>query len=116
MPKKILVAEDNSLMRETICEFLRRSGYEVIEAVDGAQAVELMNEHRFDLIISDLAMPNDGAKLVDHVLSNFSQTPIIILTGDVSSLSGKALPDTVEVLVKPISLQDLLSTVQRRLR
>jgi CheY-like chemotaxis protein len=97
-------------------ELLRRSGYEVIEAVDGAQALELMNEHRFDLIISDLAMPNNGAKLLDYVLSNFSHIPIIILTGYASSLSGKALPDSVEVLVKPISLQDLLSTVQRRLR
>jgi CheY-like chemotaxis protein len=116
MAKKILVAEDNNLLRETIRELLRRSGYEVFEAVDWAQAIELLNEHRFDLIISDLAMPNNGAKLFDHVLSNFSHIPIIILTGYVSSLPGKALPDTVDVLVKPISLQHLLSTVQRRLR
>jgi two-component system, cell cycle response regulator CpdR len=116
MAEKILVAEDNNLMRKTICEFLQRFDYAVIEASDGAEAIELLNEHHFDLIISDLAMPNNGVKLVDHVLSSFPHTPMIILTGYVSSPSGKPLPNTVDVLVKPVSLQHLLSTVQRRLR
>ena len=118
MAKRILVAEDQSLTRSNICEFLRSKGYEVDEAGDGAKAMELLKDHSFDLVISDFVMPKiHGLKLVDEITSRSPQTRVIFMTAYLSTSSAKViLKGMAEVIEKPFALDTLLSTVERLLR
>jgi len=115
MREKILVVEDQSLIRKFICESLQKvGGYEVDEAGDGAQALELMNDRRFDLVISDLTMPRlDGLGLLDHVRSISPATCVIFMTGDLFNESMQASLHGIEFVTKPFALEDLLAAVRR---
>jgi DNA-binding response OmpR family regulator len=117
MGGKILVVEDQSLIRKFICEVLQKvEGYEVDEASDGAQAVELINEQRFDLVISDLAMPRvDGFELLAHVRSMSPATAVIFMTGQLFNESVQASLHGIEFVMKPFALEDLLAAVRRLL-
>lgn len=112
------MAEDQSLTRSNICEFLRSKGYEVDEAGDGAKAMELLKDHSFDLVISDFVMPKiHGLKLVDEITSRSPQTRVIFMTAYLSTSSAKViLKGMAEVIEKPFALDTLLSTVERLLR
>jgi len=115
---KILVVEDEPLARNLFREVLSRDGYEVTEAADGDQALDLIRAQRFDLMISDLVMPKtDGLKLVQQVHSTYPRMPILFVTGYLSAIPGQAiLQDMAEVITKPVDLDEFRSTVQRLLR
>jgi DNA-binding NtrC family response regulator len=114
---RLLVVEDESITRAAIGEFLRREGYLVEEARDGAQAVELFADQRFDLVITDLVMPKlNGFKLIARVHSISPATPVILITAYLSRDSGKAiLAGTAEFIGKPVELDVLLATVKHLL-
>ncbi|MGH7824046.1 MAG: response regulator [Candidatus Binatia bacterium] len=118
MAEKILVVEDDIIIRESIREVLRTEGYEVEEASDGAQALGLLKNRRFDLVISDFVMPRmDGLKVVEEVHSTSPQTPVIFLTGHLSRKSAEALLNGMaEFIQKPVTFELLLSMIQRLLR
>lgn len=59
--EKILIADDEELMRQLVADFLRPEGYEVLEAADGKQALEIFNDQKPDLVLLDVMMPGyDG--------------------------------------------------------
>jgi CheY-like chemotaxis protein len=118
MAEKILVVEDDVVIRKSISQTLQEEGYEVDEASDGAQAVGLLNERRFDLVISDFVMPRmDGLKVVEQVHSISPQTPVIFLTGYLSRKSAESLlHGMAEFVQKPVTVELLLAKVQRLLR
>jgi len=118
MARTILIVEDDLVIRKSISQTLRQEGYEVDEASDGAQAVELLNERRFDLVISDFVMPRmDGLKVVEQVHSVSPQTPVIFLTGYLSRKSAESLlHGMAEFVQKPVSEELLVAKVQRLLR
>lgn len=114
MAGKILVVEDDTITRSNVCWLLSEEGYEVNQAADGVQALEILRRRQFDLVLSDLVMPRmDGLKLLQQVQSIAPQTPVMIMTSYVSgSLSGT--PDgAVELIRKPLVLDELLSKVRR---
>jgi len=115
MAANVLVVEDDRLNRNLICKVLRNAGHQVVEACDGAEALELLNAQRFDLVITDFMMPRlNGLKLVEQLHPLQPQLPIIFITGYLSAISGKAILDNVaEVIPKPFELDVLRSTVQR---
>lgn len=117
MPENILVVEDESITRASISDFLRNEGYEVHEAGDGAQAVELFENRRFDLVITDLVMPQlNGFKLIARVHAISPYTPVILITAYLSKDSGKAiLQGAAEFIGKPIDPDALLATVRHLL-
>jgi CheY-like chemotaxis protein len=117
MAGQILVVEDDSLTRAQISEFLRQEAYEVDEAGDGTQAVKLLENRHFDLVITDFAMPQlDGVRLVERIHRKLPNTPVIFMSGYITMDSAKALlPGMAEVLPKPINLEALLSTIKRLL-
>lgn len=81
--KKILVVDDEEDVREMIHRILRFSSYEVIEARDGAEAMELAKSHKPDLITLDVMMPGkDGLKLCEELksLPETQHIPIMVLT------------------------------------
>ena len=112
---KILLAEDNKLTRTTLGQFLRGNGYEVNLAEDGAQAISLLNEDKFDLVISDVIMPKfTGWDLLDHVRSISPDTPVLLMTTYAQLQSHQAQSRAMpEVILKPLVLSDLLSKIQQ---
>lgn len=115
MAASVLVVEDDRWGRKIISDILRRDGHEVIEAADGAQAVELLEHRSFDLIISDVVMPNmDGLKLLDHIRRVSPRTPVILMSGYLFNESAKnSLLDKAEFLQKPFDFSVLLSMARR---
>lgn len=83
--KKILMAEDSAFTRQFISKVLREAGHEVTEACDGQDALNRVYQDSFDLLITDLKMPNlDGIELARSVrnLADRQSLPILMLSGE----------------------------------
>lgn len=116
MAANILVVEDDLLNRYLICKVLRYEGYQIAEASDGTEALELLGVQRFDLVITDFVMPKlNGLKFLEQLHFLHPRIPIILITAYRSVISGAILDDVAEVLQKPCELDVLRSTVQRLL-
>ena len=112
---RILVVDDELSSLKFISHFLRKEGYEVTEANDGAEAIELIDNSRFDLVLSDVRMPRvDGVALALHVRSRRPTIPIILMTGAPFNPSP-ALGSTLPCLSKPLSFDELRSNIQKAL-
>lgn len=119
MREKILLVEDELSVRRSICEVLQRvGGYEVHEAGDGLEALELLKSRKFDLVITDYIMPRvDGLKLLEHIRAKCPETRVIFMSGYVSRTAGTVLTQgRGEFLRKPFSLSVLLAKVRSSLR
>ena len=118
MAKKILTVDDSISMRQMISFTLRENGYEVVEAVDGQDAISKAQNQSFDLIFTDQNMPNvDGLTLIQllRVLPEHEKTPILMLTTEASDdmkKMGRAAGAT-GWLVKPFDPQKLLDIVKK---
>lgn len=118
MSKRILVVDDSASMRQMIKFTLSHAGYEVIEAVDGLEALAKLNGHTVNLIIADINMPNmDGIELIKKVRSHevHKFTPIIVLTTESQTSlkeEGKAVGATGWI-VKPFTQSQLLLVIKR---
>jgi DNA-binding response OmpR family regulator len=83
MKRKILIVDDEEVVRQFLRNHLAKLGYEVKEAADGEQAIEELGKDDFDLLICDILMPKkDGWEVVKEVKSNSKtkQLPVILLT------------------------------------
>lgn len=83
MSKRILIVDDEEVIRKFLKIHLSKQGYEVIEAEDGQKAIDQIGEREFDLIICDVMMPNkNGWEVVREVKSNpeLNGIPIILLS------------------------------------
>jgi PleD family two-component response regulator len=68
MPEKILIVEDEYLSRINMCKYLAGAGYELREAANGAEALELLTRETFNLVITDFVMPlMDGLRLIELI-------------------------------------------------
>lgn len=114
MPK-ILLAEDDNLTRATLGHFLRAKGYEVELAEDGARAISLFKENDFDLVVSDVVMPNvSGWQLLERVSSLSPDTPVLLMTAYAQPQSRQADSRAApELILKPLVLTELLSKIQQ---
>ncbi len=118
--KKILLVDDESDFRRAVRVRLEASGYEVIEAVDGAQGVEMAKEQRPDLIILDLMLPRIAGYNVARLLKGdelCENIPIIMLTARAQEMDvniGLAVGADAYI-TKPFRPDDLLETINRLL-
>jgi CheY-like chemotaxis protein len=114
MTKKILVVEDEPASLKILRYFLSREGYETAGANDGLEAMELLGQSRFDLVISDVKMPRlDGVALAKHLISAMPITPIFLMTGyDLDNLDT-VLRLGIPCMRKPLSLDHLLLQIQK---
>jgi len=116
MLKNILVVEDEPASLELLSHFLRKEGYRVSEASDGAEAIELLDNQQFDLVLTDIRMPRlDGVTLTLHILSRLPTIPIITMTAFPSEDLRPIWRYGIPCLSKPLSLDELRSNVQRAL-
>ncbi len=118
MSKTILAVDDSTSMRQMVSFTLKGAGYDVTEAVDGQQALDIAKTRGFDMVLSDVNMPiMDGIELIKNLrsLPNFKFTPILMLTteaGTEKKMEGKQAGATGWI-VKPFNPEQLLSTVNR---
>jgi two-component system KDP operon response regulator KdpE len=114
----ILVVDDDPAIRESLIRELALSGYDTVSAVDGKEGMDLFEQHRPDLVVTDLAMPRvDGFSLVSGV-RQIDRTPILVLSvregeGDKVRALDLGADDYV---TKPFSIQELLARVRSQLR
>lgn len=114
----ILAVDDSASMRQMVTFTLKGAGFDVIEAVDGVEALGKAQGASVDLVLTDVNMPNmDGIQLVKELrtLPNFKFTPMLMLTtesaGD-KKAQGKAAGATGWI-VKPFNPDQLLNTIKR---
>lgn len=116
---KILIVEDDKQMNELVCSYLEGTGYEVTGCFNGLEALQFFQDQSFDLIISDIMMPQmDGFALVEKIRSQNSQIPIIFMSARDDKFS-KQLGYKVGVddyVVKPFDLDELVLKVGAILR
>ena len=117
--KRIIVAEDQTDIRDLLAMNLRSAGYEVDEAPDGIKALSLQTERPSDLLVLDLMMPGlDGLEVCKTLRARGSITPILMLTAKSTELDrvlGLEL-GADDYLTKPFSLAELLARVKALLR
>ena len=116
MQQRILFAEDEPISRKLISMFLRREGYDVDEAEDGAEALRLLNNSHFDLVIADIRLPRvDGITVITRLRSISPDTPFIVLTSYPNdALDVAKMPKSV-IIGKPVIFDNLKSNIQRLL-
>lgn len=114
--KKVLIAEDESAIREIISITLKRAGYDVVEAEDGQQALDLYAENNgdFDVVLLDIMMPNiDGLEVCKRLRQQSGTVGIIMLTAktqEMDKVSG-LLNGADDYITKPFSPLELMARV-----
>ncbi len=110
MTKKILIVEDDQLLRLGLKVFLENEGYEVIETASGNKAIEVIEEHSFHLIMTDIMMDDgDGISLLKYLVNQSIKTPVVVLSAlgsETDQLAGYNL-NVLDYLVKPINYEIL---------
>lgn len=112
---RILLAEDEQVMREYLARALERSGYEVVAVDSGTAAAPLLEAERFDLLLTDIIMPEmDGIQLAQYCKMVSPTTDVIFITGfsGVALRAGASIPNA-KILAKPFHLKDLVLEVER---
>lgn len=116
---KILVVEDDSRLNLAVCNYLNRHGYESIGALNASEAYDSLYHNKFDLIISDIMMPEiDGFEFAETVRQNDQAIPILFMTArdDMPSKSKGYLAGIDDYMVKPINFEELLLHIGALLR
>ncbi|MEM6828652.1 MAG: response regulator [Pseudomonadota bacterium] len=112
---RILLAEDEDAMRAYLARALTNAGYDV-EAVDrGTAAIPLLERGDFDLLLSDIVMPEmDGIELAQRCAEISPRTKVMFITGFAAvSLRASREQPSAKVLSKPFHLRDLVLEVER---
>lgn len=113
---RVLIADDEELFLESTADLLRRAGYECDTASNGRDALALLSQHGYDLLIADIKMPgNSDLELAHEVEESETPLPIVFVTGYPSlhtAVEALELP-VVGYLLKPLDLNDLFFQVRR---
>lgn len=119
--KRILSVDDSSSLRQMVGLVLRGSGYEVVEAFDGVDALSKIKGRQVDLILTDINMPQmDGIELTRHLraIPEYRFVPVVLLTTEShpeKKQEGRAAGATAWI-VKPFTPDQLLAVVKKVMR
>jgi DNA-binding NtrC family response regulator len=112
----VLIVDDEEMMRSLLEKILSREGYNILTAVDGVAALEVLNTHEVDLVISDMKMPRmNGFELLKHVKQEHPRTGVIIMTayGDTYTVKDALLLGAEEYITKPFKSYEISLVVER---
>ena len=115
---RILVVEDEPDIQELLCAYLRESGYEVEQALDGVEALDKFRRGRFELVLLDLLLPKIDGFGVCELIRRESDVPILMLTavdGESEALRGYGA-GVDDYITKPFSMPVLLQKIRAVLR
>ncbi|HSO18446.1 MAG TPA: response regulator, partial [Desulfosarcina sp.] len=116
MNARILVVEDEEIMRITVLDHLRAQNWPADEAADGAAALELVRANHYDLILSDIRMPGlDGETLLTRVKQLSPRTDVVMMTahGSTDDAVRCLKKGAADYILKPFDLDDLSFRIGR---
>ena len=119
MSVRIMIAEDEEIMRITVADHLRSEGWQVDEVSGGNEALALLQKQSYDIIVSDIRMPGmDGEKLLAAVKQQSPATEVIMMTAHGSTDHAVAClkQGAADYILKPFDLDDLSCRIQRIVR
>ncbi len=114
--KKILVIDDEEDIRDIICEFCELNGYECVKASNGKEAIEIFNKEKFDIVFSDIKMPDiDGYEFVKKIKEVNKKIPIVIISGFIDDRTKNKFNEIgIDFyLEKPFKLSDIDNLIQK---
>ena len=117
--RKILVADDEEVTRDLFKRLIPRLGHEIYTASNGQEALEMIRENNFDLLIMDLKMPvMDGMELLDRIHQLGKEIPTVVITGYATmEITKQALEaGCIDLVIKPFSLEDIQRAIKKALR
>ncbi|MBI5475750.1 MAG: response regulator [Ignavibacteriales bacterium] len=113
---RILVVDDEEALRTVLSAELLNAGYEVDTASDGDDAISVVQNKRFNLVLLDIKMPKvDGFEVLKFIKKNFPGVKVIMLTGfaDLKNAIESKKHGAEDFVSKPYDLVDLLTTIER---
>lgn len=111
----VLVAEDNPAVREFIVRSLQSAGYNVTQAVDGQEALDVLSREKFDVLVTDIVMPNvDGIALALKAVRLFPDLRTIMISGYAQERMRAHNLDALvyKIIAKPFSLEEICDAVK----
>jgi two-component system response regulator PilR (NtrC family) len=118
MAESILIVDDEEIIRESLSFVLGKEGYAVREAANGRIAMEMLREESFDLVLTDLEMPEvKGIELLEHTATACPETLVVIVTayGSIDTAIAALRKGAVDYILKPVEFDELLVKVGRLL-
>ncbi|MDF1543616.1 MAG: response regulator [bacterium] len=116
--KSILVVDDELLIRDLLYDFFNSQGWKISVAENGQKALEVLEEQKIDLVLTDLKMPTmDGMTLTKRLKEIYPDMPVVVMTGYPSVDSAiEAIHQKVsDYIVKPFNINKLFKSVQAQL-
>lgn len=113
---RILVVDDELLIRDLLYDFFTSQGWDIVVAEGGQKAVDYLKNQLFDIVLTDLKMPDvDGMELTGRIRNLYGDLPVIIMTGYPSLDSAvEALRFKVDdYIIKPFNVNQLFKTVKK---
>jgi putative nucleotidyltransferase with HDIG domain len=117
-PARVLVVDDEAPVRSMIGATLQRQGYEVQLAVSGSQAMEMLGQGPYDLVLTDIVMQDgNGIALLERIHADQPQLPVVMVSAihDISVAIDSMRRGAYDYLLKPFEREHLVATVQRAL-
>lgn len=112
-PLRVLVLEDDALIRMSICEMLESRGHAVFEAGDGNEALRVHGANTIDVLLADVGLPGmSGVEVAEMMREAQPELPVIFATGD-HTANGVVRDERTAVIVKPYGVADLMEAVGR---
>jgi len=114
----VLVVDDEAAVRRFAARVLQREGYQVFEATDGAEALEVVRANSLAIVVSDIVMPRlNGVELVQALAVSHPDLPVVLMSGyATAALAELGIAAPCSILPKPFPAERLLEEVQRCLR
>lgn len=115
----ILVVDDELLIRDLLYDFFRDHGWDISIAENGRKAIEILNQKKVDLVLTDLKMPEmDGLTLTDLMREEYPDIPVVIMTGypSVETAVSALRQKVADYIIKPFNINQLYKTVEKNVR
>jgi DNA-binding NtrC family response regulator len=115
---RILVIDDEEVIRMLVCEILETAGHTVVSASDAESAIELFESGRFDAVVSDVIMPSlSGFELLARLRARASAPPVLLITGagTTENVDEAHRLGAAAVITKPFAHADLTTAVANAL-
>ena len=116
---RVLLVEDEPIAREALASFLEDAGYDVTATCTGDEAVILLTEDEYSLLLTDISMPGhiDGIGLAEHAREIHPGLPIVIVSGrEGTEASASAVTSPTAFFSKPFDINQLIGTIGRLVR
>ena len=117
MQKKVLVVDDEDLLRDLLVQIIQNSGYQVEQAKDGEKAFEVYQSFHPNIVIMDIVMPNiDGINATEKILKYDPKAIIVALTSFSSTKGDDIIRAGVkEVIGKPVKSAELIEVIKKHI-